>query len=162
VSTLRQSQRIATKDPKVTTVNWPRIALIFLLVLSFVGLVLPWVTGIDRDQWPVALGWAFAGGILVAMVILGRDERRREKTADKWVDDPRKSRLENWLEKRRQRFSPRRGLEYFAAGLAAFSIMVGITAIAGNVASVGGAIAFIVGMSVVAGLVGMFTEKVPL
>jgi hypothetical protein len=143
-------------------VNWPKIALIALLVLSFLGLALPWVTGIDSDQWPVALRWAFVGSILVALVILGRDERRREKAADNWVDDPRKSKVENWLEKRRQRFSPRRGLEFFVMGLLVFSIMVGITAITGNVASIGGAIAFVVGVSVVAGLIGMFTENVPL
>ena len=142
--------------------NWPRIALIALLVFSFVGLLLPWVTGIDIDQWPMALRWAFVGVILVAMVILGRDERRREKAADKWVDDPQKSKRGNWLEKRRQRFSPRRGLEFFLMGLVVFSIMVGITAVTGTVASIGGAIAFVVGVSVVAGLIGMFTEKVPL
>ena len=47
-------------------------------------------------------------------------------------------------------------------GLVVFSIMVGITAVTGTVASIGGAIAFVVGVSVVAGLIGMFTEKVPL
>jgi hypothetical protein len=147
---------------KGTAVNWPRIALIVLLLVSFVGLVLPWVTGIDNDQWPTALRWAFVGAILVAMAILGRDERRRDKAADPWVDDPRKSKRENWLQKRRQRFSPRRGLEFFLMGLFVFSIMVAVSAVMGTVASIGGAIAFVLGVSAVAGLIGMFTEKVPL
>jgi hypothetical protein len=46
--------------------------------------------------------------------------------------------------------------------LVAFSIVVGFSAMFGEVASIGGAVVFVIGMSVVAGLIGMFTEKVPL
>jgi hypothetical protein len=47
-------------------------------------------------------------------------------------------------------------------GLVVFSITVGFSAMFGEVASIGGAVGFVVGMSVVAGLIGMFTENVPL
>ena len=100
--------------------------------------------------------------MVASMFVLGREDRRKEKEADTWVNDPRKSALENWLEKRRQRFSPTRGLSFFFFGLVAFSIVVGFSAMFGEVASIGGAVVFVIGMSVVAGLIGMFTEKVPL
>ena len=96
------------------------------------------------------------------MFILGRDERRREREADAWVNDPHKSSRENWLAKRRQQFSPARGLWFFVVGLVVFSITVGISALLGELASLWGAVAFVVAMSALAGLIGMFTENVPL
>ena len=142
--------------------KWPKIALVALFLLAGIGLAMPWVTGIETEEWPNGLRWAFVGSILLAMFVLGRDERRKEKEADTWVDDPQRSKLENWMEKRRQRFSPKRGAGFFFLGLVAFSIMVGISALFGGVASVAGAVTFVLIVSVVAGLIGMFTEKVPL
>ena len=142
--------------------NWSNVALAGLIVPTFIVLVVPWMTGTDTDQWPAPLVWTLVGGIIASMFVLGREDRRKEKEADTWVNDPRKSALENWLEKRRQRFSPTRGLSFFFFGLVAFSIVVGFSAMFGEVASIGGAVVFVIGMSVVAGLIGMFTEKVPL
>jgi uncharacterized membrane protein SirB2 len=143
--------------------NWSKVALITMLVVSGLLLVLPRVVGVEVEAWPDAVRWASVTALLVAMVILGRDERRRERAEDSWVDDARKSKSSaNWIEKRRQRFSPKRGLGFFIAGLVVFSITVGFTAITGTVASTGGAIAFVLSFSVLAGLIGMFTEKVPL
>jgi hypothetical protein len=143
-------------------VNWPKVALITIFVFSGLLLALPWVIGLEVEEWPDVVRWASVAPLLVAMIILGRDERRRERAEDTWVNDPRKSKLANWIEKRCQRFSGKRGLGFFAAGIVVFSISVGLTAITGTVASTGGAVAFVLGFSVLAGLIGMFTEKVPL
>lgn len=142
--------------------NWSNVSLGGSLALISILLVVPWITGIDTDQWPAPLVWTLVGGFIVLLLIHGREERRKEKEADTWANDPRKSALENWLEKRRQRFSPARGWWFFIGGLVTFSITVGFSALFGEVASIGGAVAFVIGMSVVAGLIGMFTENVPL
>jgi hypothetical protein len=141
--------------------SW-KVAILAIFTLSGSIWIGPWLTGIELSEWPAPMVWALVGAIFIALFVMGRDERRREREADTWVDDPRKSRLENWMEKRRQRFSPRRGVEFFFYGLIAFSIMVGISALSGELASASGAVAFIFIMSLVAGLFGMFTENVPL
>lgn len=142
--------------------NWPKIAFIAMLVLAAVGWGAPWVTGIEIDDWPAALRWAFVGGIILTFLVLGRDQMRKDKQAETWVGNPRKSKFQNWVDKRRQRFSLKRGVEFFFVGLVAFSIMVGISALSGELASFAGGVAFVLIMSLLAGLIGMFTEKVPL
>ena len=141
--------------------NWPRVALITIFILSGVLLGVSWITGNDVEEWPNALRWALVVPLVVALIVLGKDERRREKEEDTWTDDPRKSKFENWIEKRRQRFSPKRGLGFFALGLVVFSVMVGFTAAIEGIASPGGAIAFVLGFSFLGGLIGMFTDRVP-
>lgn len=86
---------------------------------------------------------------------------RAEEPTDTWAGNPQKSRLENWLDKRRQRFSARRGLGYFVVALFVFPIPVLVDAVGGNVGSIQGAAVFVAGMSILAGLIGMFTEKTP-
>jgi hypothetical protein len=142
--------------------NWSNFALAGLLIPTIILLVVPRMTGTDTDQWPALLVWTLLSVIVASMFVLGREDRRKEKEADTWVNDPRKSAFENWLEKRRQRFSPARGLSFFFLGLVAFSIVVGFSAMFGEVASMGRAVVFVIGMSLVAGLIGMFTENVPL
>lgn len=135
-------------------------ACVTIAVLSLAALALP-QAGIEMEDWPAPLTWAFVAVILVGLFVLGRDDRRAEEAADPWVDDPRKSPLQNWLHKRRQRFDPARGLWFFLAGLVVFPSAVGIGWMFGEQASLAGAIAFVLIMSLLAGLVGMFTEKVP-
>lgn len=142
--------------------NWPKVALVALFVLPGIAFVAPWATGVEMHDWPNLLVWLLVGGILAAMFILGREQRREELAAETLVDDPRRSKFENWMAKRRERFSPKRGVEFFFFGLIAFSIMVGMGALSGEVASLTRAIIFVVAASAVAGLFGMFTEKVPL
>lgn len=64
--------------------------------------------------------------------------------------------------KRRNEFSPKRGAGFFFIGLFAFSFSVVVAMLFGEVTSFSGSIAFVLGSSVVAGLIGMFTENVPL
>lgn len=142
--------------------NWPKFALVAIFVLIGLAFIVPWVTGIEIDDWPVALRWALTGVFVVAMIVLGRDEMRKEKEAETWIDDPRKLKLQNWMDRRRERFSPRRGIEFFFVGLVVFSIVAGIGALFGEVASLATSLAFVLIMSVLAGLIGMFTEKIPL
>lgn len=141
--------------------NWPRIALVALLVLAALGFGVPWATGIDSDEWPLSLRLAFVGAILLAMIVLGRDQMRQDKEAETWIDDPQRTKLQNWIEKRRQRFSPKRGIEFFLAGLVVFSIMVGISALSGELVSMSRGVVFVLAFSLLAGLFGIFTEKVP-
>ena len=65
--------------------NWPKIALIALFVLPGIAFVVPWVTGIEMRDWPDALVWSLVGGILLAMFILGREQRREEMAADSFA-----------------------------------------------------------------------------
>jgi hypothetical protein len=132
-----------------------------MLVASAMLLSLPWITGIALEAWPDWLRWALGAPILLSMIIIGRDQARKDKLEDTWVGDPRKSKLQNWTEKRRQRFSPRRGLGFFLAALVVFSVIIGFSAVTGSVASAGGAVAFVLIFSALAGLIGIFTEKVP-
>jgi hypothetical protein len=141
--------------------SW-KIAIAAIFILTGAIWIVPWLTGIGLSEWPAPLVWTLVGGIFIALFVIGRDERQRDREADTWVNDPRKSKFENWMEKRRQPFSPKRGIEFFFYGLIVFSIMVGISALSGELASIAGAVAFILIMSLVAGLFGMFTEKVPL
>ncbi len=148
--------------------NWPRLALITTVIFSGILLGLPWVTGADIEEWPDSLRWALALPLFGAMIVLGldakrrkQDEKRGEKQQDKATDDRRKPRFEQWIERRRQRFSPKRGLEYFVIGLVIFSLMAGINAVTRGVVSPTGALAFILGFSLIGGLVGMFTEDMP-
>ncbi len=64
--------------------------------------------------------------------------------------------------KRPSDFNAKRGAAFFFVGLFAFSFSVVVAVLSGEVASSSGAIVFILGSSVVAGLIGMFTENVPL
>lgn len=135
------------------------LLLMFLIPLAmFVG----WASGHGAETWPTALSWALYGILVGAIILFGVEERRREKAADPWVDNPGKSKVENWLAKRRQRFSVARGIFYFVAGLVAFSVMVMVKSMMGEVASLEGAILFIIGASALAGLFGLFTDNVPL
>jgi hypothetical protein len=141
--------------------NAPKIAVVSLFLLSGIAFVVPWGIGFEIRDWPDVLVWGLVGGILVALFVLGRAQRLEELALDTWVDDPRKSKLQNWMAKRRQRFSPKRGVQFFFFGLIGFSIMVGISALSGELASIVGAVAFAVLFSLLAGLIGMFTENVP-
>lgn len=59
-------------------------------------------------------------------------------------------------------FSPRRGGEYFLLALLVAPVMLGIGAIGGGPFSIGGAVLFVLGFAAVAGLIGLYTDKVPL
>jgi hypothetical protein len=58
-------------------------------------------------------------------------------------------------------FNPRRGLEYFFIGLVVWSITASISALGGAPASFPGAVAFVFGVSVLGGVIGMFAKNVP-
>ena len=137
------------------------IALVAILILAGVIWLGPWLSGADVDELPNALRWAVVAAMLIALFVVGRDQQRRDKQAETWVDNPRKSRLQNWAERRRTKFNPMRGVGFFFIGLIVFSVMIFVSALTRDVASVAGALAFVLVMSVLAGLIGRFTEKVP-
>ena len=57
-------------------------------------------------------------------------------------------------------FSPERGRDYFLVALVVLPIMVGLSALTGSSISLPGAVAFVLGFSVLAGVIGMFTDNV--
>jgi hypothetical protein len=57
-------------------------------------------------------------------------------------------------------FSPERGRDYFVVALFVLPIMVGLSALDGSPISFPGAVAFVLTFSVVAGVVGTFTDNV--
>ena len=57
-------------------------------------------------------------------------------------------------------FSPARGKFYFVAGLVGVPLMVGISALSGSSIPILGAVGFVLTFSVLAGVVGMFTDNV--
>ena len=59
-------------------------------------------------------------------------------------------------------FSPRRGTVYFFVGFVVGCVLVGLNSLTGSVPAVSSAIIFIVGFATVAGVIGTFTDKVPL
>lgn len=146
----------------IEALNWNKIAWAMMALPSAIFIGVHWMVGIEVEAWPLWSRWALGIAIIVGMVTLGREQSRREKENDTWMDDPRKSRIENWADKRRQRFSPKRGLGFFVAGLVVFSVMIGVTALSSGVASTSGAVLVVLGFSALAGLIGTFTEKVPL
>ena len=58
-------------------------------------------------------------------------------------------------------YNPGRGRDYFVISLVLLPMTVGASALAGASVSPAGAIAFVVGFSVFAGLIGTFTDNVP-
>jgi Flp pilus assembly protein TadB len=57
-------------------------------------------------------------------------------------------------------FSPQRGKEFFLVALFVLPVMVGLNALTGAPVSVAGAVAFVIGFSALAGIVGMFTDNI--
>ena len=118
-----------------------------------------WVIGIESEAWPIGLSNAVLSMYLGALFFLLWEAWRRERKENVGVDDPPETRFRNWLEDRRQCFTPWRGLKFLVIGLAAFSSIVAILAVADLVASVRGAIDFVAFFSVLAGGFGLFDNR---
>lgn len=57
-------------------------------------------------------------------------------------------------------FSVKRGRDYFVVALVVLPIMVGMSALTGVQISLTGAIAFVLGFSILAGVLGTYTDNV--
>jgi hypothetical protein len=72
----------------------------------------------------------------------------------------RRKRLKVAVGFRPARYNPGRGRDYFVIALIVLPIMVGASAVTGSPVSPSGAVAFVLGISALAGVVGTFTDNV--
>lgn len=108
-------------------------------LLLLVGWGSRYVPGFSQGNWQAWWKLAFVIALCAAIVITFYD---------------RKNFLEAWD------FNPKRGLLYFLLGLIIFPVMVGVDAIFGADLSLSRMVVGTLAMSLVAGILGMFTENV--
>lgn len=142
--------------------NWSGIAIAVIFIVIAVGFGVEWATGVEAEDWPAGLNWLSVGLLVVALIILGREQMKEDREAEDWVDDPSKSSFQNWMAKRRHKFSPLRGAAYFFLALLIYPFILGIDFLFGQpFVSLERAAIFVLVIAVAAGLIGIFTEKTP-
>jgi hypothetical protein len=111
-----------------------------LVHLLLTALAIRYVAGIRQEDWGLAWSVAFIVGVCAAMSLALYD---RSNFPEKSWD-----------------FDPRRGVQYFLAGLILFPILIGVDAISGADIAWSRLAVGSLAMSTLVGIAGMFTENV--
>lgn len=120
----------------------PRIligSVAFGMLLLF-GLVSRYVEGLSPEDWGSLWKLAYGFAMCAALFAVFYD---KENFAEKTWD-----------------FNPKRGLLYFVLGWIIFPVMIGIEIVSGADFTVGGMVLGTIGLSVLLGIIGTFTENV--
>jgi hypothetical protein len=116
------------------------IGAVALGLLLLLGLGMRYIPGVSQDDWHLGWSVAYVLGLCVAFFAAFYDRKNfPEKTWD---------------------FNPRRGILYFFFGWIIFPIMIGIEAIGETDITLSGMVMVTLAMSVLAGILGTFTENI--
>lgn len=116
------------------------VGAVALSLLMLMGLGIRYITGIPQDSWDPLWVIAYVVALCVALFTAFYDRKNfPEKTWD---------------------YNPKRGVLYFFLGWIIFPVMIGVEAISGTDLMLGRMLVGTLALSVLVGILGMFTENV--